>query len=78
MPGITAFAAYKAMHSHGPVTVRHWTDDELVDVVVVTSNLPERLPLVSRLDWQVELEIRGEVREFHIASSVPELAQGAS
>lgn len=77
MPAITAFAAYKVMHTNGGVTVRHWCDDELVDVEVVDSNQPQRLPLVSGLDWQAEIETSGEVREFHIASSVRDLAQGA-
>jgi hypothetical protein len=78
MPAITSFTAYKVMHNHADVTVRHWVDDELIDIELVQSNRPLRLPISNGLNWQVEIETQGEVNEYHIATSVRDLSEGVA
>lgn len=79
MPGLTGFSAYKVVHKHADVNVQHWVDNECLDVETVCELRPYRLPLGSMgINWQVDLETTGEICEYHIASSVRDLAEGAA
>ncbi len=78
LPATTAMTAYKVMHQHADVLVKHWADDELIDSEIVQSNRPHRLPIANALNWQVEIETTGEVKEYHLATSVRDLAEGAA
>jgi hypothetical protein len=78
LPATTAMTAYKVVHEHADVLVNHWADDELIDTENVRSIRPHRLPIANALNWQVEIETTGEVKEYHLATSVRDLSEGAA
>lgn len=83
-PGYTAFTAYKVVgdykHSRVIHTIRKRQRDEMVDENIVIGdhvtidNKPRRLRVgYSTINFNVSISGRGEVTEYHIASSVNEL-----
>jgi hypothetical protein len=78
LPAITSMTAYKVVHDHADVQVNHWLDDERIDSELVQSIRPHRLPIASGLNWQVELETIGEIKEYHLATSVRDLSEGVA
>jgi hypothetical protein len=77
MPAIAAFTAYKAIHDFADLTIEHWVDNERIDTEQVQSNRPYRLPNISGINWIVDIKTKGEVTEYHLATSVRDLSIGA-
>lgn len=76
MPGYTSMTAYKVRHEFADVLTRHWLDDELIDTELVQHSRGHRLPIASGIEWQVEFETKGEILEYHIATSHRDLSEG--
>lgn len=85
-PGFVNWSAYKVVHSFEPVYVKHTgyvfrrgalvRDSVVLGEHTFSDSRPHRLKVgFSTLEFDVEIQSKGEVREYAVATSVAELAQ---
>lgn len=72
---LTSMTAYKLVHNFTTVRVVHTSDRRLISAHTVNGEEIRRLPLYTGIVWQVLIETRGEVTEYHVAPSVSDLGR---
>lgn len=75
LPGITRFSAYKIIADERGNKIKHFADTREIQDYTHKANSPTRLPVGHHgIDWQVEITGTAEVFEYHLATSIRDLA----
>ena len=76
LPSIVRFCAFKLRHRYADFDVYHSVNGRPLSYHHVKNSEIWRIPLGRKgLDWEVRIEGKGEVYEYHIATSVRDVAQ---